>query len=170
MCYIPLMAMSHFQIRKSTHTLLVGLIVAALLTAVAIVYYRFQSPALTLPRDTYAHLDFPVYFPTSPPANFSFDESSVNSTSQVLVYAFKFRDDKPVSVSIQPLDPQLDISSFRPTREINTTIGQGYLVEYDTRTTVAIVTDKSFVLINSPDGVPSGAIEQFANSLNLVGR
>lgn len=156
------------EIRKSARALLVGLVVVALLAIAAIAYYKFQPPAIKLPRDTYAHLDFPVYFPVSPPANFSFDESSVNSTPQVLVYAFKFRGDKHVSVSIQPLDPQLDISSFRPTREINPAIGQGYLVEYDTRTTVAIVTDKSLVLINSPDGIPSGVVEDFANSLKPV--
>jgi hypothetical protein len=168
MCYIPLMATSHFQIRKSARTLLVGLVVVALFAIVAVWYYKFQSPAIQLPRSAYSHLNFPVYFPVSPPANFTFDESSVSSTPQVLVYAFKFRGDKSVSVSIQPLDPKLDISSFRPTREINSAIGQGYLVEYDTRTTVAIVTDKSFVLINSPEGVPSSAMEQFANTLELI--
>jgi len=75
---------------------------------------------------------------------------------------------KPVFVSVQPLDPQLDINSFRPTREIDTNIGHGYLVEYDTRTTVAIIAGKSMVLINSPNGVSGNAIEQLADSLEPV--
>jgi len=145
-----------------------GAIVSVALAILAILYINQHTALTGLPRDSYKDLTFQVFFPKHPPQGFQLDRSSISSTSQVLAYKYDYEGKKPVYVSIQPLDPQLDITSFKPTREIGTDIGHGYLAEYDTRTTIAIIAGKSMVLINSPDQIPSYAIEQFANSLKPV--
>jgi hypothetical protein len=147
---------------------LAGLVVAVGLAVAAIGYIRQYTVLAGLPREAYQGLNFPVYFPKHPPAGFKFDAGSVSTKPQVLAYKYDYQGEKPVYVSIQPLDPQLDANSFKPTRTISPSIGKGYLVDYDTRTTVAIMTDKALVVINSPAGVPSLLIEQFAVSLSAV--
>ncbi|HEX3082079.1 MAG TPA: hypothetical protein VHQ86_02395 [Candidatus Saccharimonadia bacterium] len=145
-----------------------GGVLAVALAVGAIIYIRANTTLVGLPHEVYDSLNFPVYFPHHPPAGFSFDTKSVSTKANVLTYAYHYQGQKPVFVSIQPLDPQLDVTTFRPTREITPRIGHGYLADFGSRTTVAVVTAKSLVLINSPDGVPDGAIEQFTDSLQPV--
>ncbi len=145
-----------------------GAVLAVALAASAIWYIREHTTLAGLPHDSYASLSFSAYFPHHPPSDFSFDPASVNSQPNVLSYTYHYQHQKTVFVSIQPLDPKLDVDSFRPTREISPSIGHGYLADYDTRTTVAILAGKSLVLINSPDGVPDAAVELFADSLAHV--
>ena len=146
-----------------------GSVIIGVVLAILAVFYFRQSPVpAVLPQAAYQDLSFRVFFPSQPPRGFKLDRASISSTPQVLTYKYDYMGKKPVFVSVQPLDPQLDINSFRPTREIDTNIGHGYLVEYDTRTTVAIIAGKSMVLINSPNGVSGNAIEQLADSLEPV--
>lgn len=150
--------------RKRVLVGLGGLMMSVILAAGAIIYIRQYTALAGLPREQYQDLSFPVYFPVRPPG-FKLDPGSINSRSFVLSYKFTYDSGAPVLVSISPLDPKLDTNTFRPTREITTKIGKGYLVEYDERTTIAIPTEKSFVLINAPEKIPAFAIEQFASSL-----
>lgn len=146
----------------------VGLMVLIASASLAIYYLRPQSIPVELPREAYQNLTFPVYFPENPPPRFVLDTSSVSSRQNVLSYKYDYEGNRPVSVSVQPLDTQLDVGGFKPTREITTNIGKGYLVEFDERTTIAITTAKSLVLINAPEKIPANDIEQFASSLRLV--
>jgi hypothetical protein len=134
----------------------------------AIVYIRHFTSLTGLPQNSYKNLSFPVYFPRHAPNGFRFDTNSVSSKPDVLAYKYVYQGQKPVYVSIQPKDPQLDPNSFNPTRTITTTIGNGYLADFDTRTTVAVVADKSMILINSPLQIPDQLVEQFADSLAPV--
>ena len=154
--------------RRQFVAVIAGGVLALMLAVGGIVYVRQFTPLAGLPREAYRGLTFPVYFPKHPPSGFVFDPKSVSSRSKVLAYNFTYQGQKPVNVSIQPLDPSLDVTSFNPTRIINPPIGTGYLAVYDTRTTVAIVAGKSLVLVNSPDGVPDAMVEQFANSLQVA--
>ncbi len=151
--------------RRQLITILAGILLSMTLAVAAIFYIREYTTLAGLPKTAYENLTFPVFFPRHPPIGFTLDRASISSTSQVLTYAYNYQGSNPVSVSIQPLDPKLDISSFNATREIATPIGRGYLVEYDTRVTVAIVTNKSLILLNSQDHIPSSAVEQLADSL-----
>jgi hypothetical protein len=144
-------------------------ILLAALAAGAMIYWRQHNiPASQLPPSRYKDLSFPVYFPQKLPDGFTLDKNSIDSQPNVLVYKYTYDNGDPLFISIQPLDPQLDINSFKPTREIGTSIGKGYLVEYEDRTTVAIVTPKTLVLLNAPEKIPGVAIEQFAASLRPV--
>jgi len=127
-------------------------------------YLRQNTAVVSLPTKSYKDLSFPAFFPQRPPQGFKFDDNSISSKPNVLTYSFIY-DHKPVYVSIQPLDPELDTGAFRPTREFETPNGHAYLATFDTRTTVAIVAKKSMILINSPEGVPDDLVERFANTL-----
>lgn len=154
--------------RKQAVIGIAGIVLILAVIITGFLYFRQRNVSQTqLPASSYQGLEFKVFFPKNPPSGFKFDPSSVSSTADVLTYKYTYKG-KPIAISIQALDPQLDISSFRPTREIDTDIGHGYLAVYDDRTTVAIVAGKSFVLINSPSGIPDAAVEQFANSLGPV--
>jgi hypothetical protein len=153
--------------RKQLYISAGTLVVIAILVVGAIFYTRQNSTPAGLPSESYKNLSFKVFFPAVPPNGFKFDPESVSSTAAVLAYSFDYSG-KPISVTIQPLDPQLDIASFRPTKEVSFQIGKGYLAEYEQRTTIAIVADKSFIIINSPQQIPSSNVEQFAHSLRPV--
>jgi hypothetical protein len=145
-----------------------GTMLAIALATIAIIYVRQYTTLTGLPKSAYANLSFPVYFPRPVEKDFKLDPASISTKPGVLAYTFNYQGSSPVYVSIQPLDPKLDTNSFKPTRTVSTGIGEGYLVEFDTRVTVAIITRKSLVLINSPDHVPSYAIEQLADSFQAV--
>lgn len=154
--------------RKQAVVGLAGLVlVIVIIIGVFIYFHQRNVNQAQLPVSSYKGLEFKVFFPKNPPAGFRLDPQSVSSTADVLTYKYNYQN-KPVIVSVQPLDPQLDISSFRPTREIDISIGHGYLATFDDRTTIAIVAGKSFVLINSPNGVSDVTVEQFADSLAPV--
>lgn len=138
------------------------------LATIGVIYFHARVTSAGLPPATYNRLSFPIYFPKHLPPDFALDKRSISSTPSVLTYKYDYKGSRPVFVSIQPLDPQLDTSSFRPTREIDTSIGHGYLVEYEERTTIAILTSKTLVLINAPQKIPGAAIEQFADDLQTV--
>jgi len=156
------------ELKRRPALVAVGVLLLLGLAAVAISHIRQHPTTAGLPRNDYERLSFPVYFPQPLPAGFTLDRSSISSRPNVLIYKYTYDNGDPLFVSIQPLDPQLDLNSFKPTREIGTAIGKGYLVEYEDRTTVAIVTPKTLVLLNAPQNIPSVAIEQFAASLRAV--
>src|SRR5690348_11906988 len=110
-----------------------GLGLSVAIAVGTIVYLRQNTAVVGLPVNAYKDLAFTVFFPRHPPQGFKFDDNSVSSRSDVLTYSYIY-DQKPVNVSIQPLDPQLDTGSFRPTRELETSIGHAYLATFDTRT------------------------------------
>jgi hypothetical protein len=154
--------------RRQAAVSLAGLVLIIVIVTGIFVYLHQRGVSQTqLPASSYKDLGFKVFFPKNLPAGFRLDPQSVSSTADVLTYKYNYQN-KPVVVSVQPLDPQLDISSFRPTREIDTSIGHGYLATFDNRTTIAIVAGKSFVLINSPNGISDATVEQFADSLAPV--
>ena len=150
--------------RRQLIWLISGLALSIMLALGAIIYIRQYTTLTGLPKDSYQNLSFQAYFPRPIPQNFKLDSNSVSRKSDVLAYTLMYQKSHPVYVSVQPLDPQLDINSFRPTRELTLSIGKGYLVEFDTRVTVAIVTQKSFILMNSNDIVPSTDMESLANT------
>lgn len=142
-----------------------GLTLSVAIAWLSLNYIREHTSLVGLPRDSYKDLSFQVFFPKHPPKEFSFDPDSISSNAQVLTYGYKYQGSKPVAISIQPLDPAIDTQGFKPTREFNSSIGRGYLANFDTRTSIAILAGKSLVLINSPHAIPDTALETLANSL-----
>lgn len=137
------------------------------MAALAFVYIHFRAAnhRSAIPEHIINTVSFPVYAPDRELPGFILDEASTSATSQVVTYNYTYDDTKKLIISIQPMSSDIDPNQFRPTKEFTTTIGKAYIVDLDSRTTAAVVTDESFILINAPSGIAVDAMEQFINSL-----
>jgi hypothetical protein len=141
-----------------------GLLCAGVLAAGAIWYLRENTAAVGIPHSLTREVNFPLYLPHHPPTGFKLKDNSFDATAQVFTYSYMYQDTKTIAVSIQPISDDISTTSFHPTKSFTTAIGKAYLVNLDIRTTAAIITDKSFILINAPDPIPMAAMEDFVNS------
>lgn len=141
-------------------------LVIAVLAAAALWFGRDKQTPAGIPKETISRFDFPLYFPQPIPGDFKFTENSfaTSSDNSVLTYTFTYYD-KPVAVSVQPMTG-ISTSDFKATEEFVTPIGRAYIADIqEFRTTAAITTDKSFILVNAPGQIPRDAMKEFVGSL-----
>jgi hypothetical protein len=148
--------------------LLIGCVLAAMILAVtALLFIRSrQATPASIPREVISRFDFPLYFPRPVPDEFKFTEKSfaANPDNSVLTYNFTYYD-KPIAVSVQPMTG-ISTDEFKATEEFVTPIGRAYIADIqEFRTTAAVTTDKSFILINAPGQIPRDAMKEFVGSL-----
>src|SRR5688572_26511517 len=140
--------------------------VIGVLLAGAIIFFFTHTPG---PPAAFTQLqravNFPVYYPTRPPAGLSLDSASFSNTSRVALYSYTYDGDKRIHFSIQPRTPALDPAQFRPTSEVTTHIGRAYIVDLEDRITAAVVGEKSWLLINAPDKIPLDTFRELIDSL-----
>ena len=84
------------------------------------------------------------------------------------MFSFTYDGSKNLAVTEQAMPSNFDAGSFNPTSKFTTTIGTAYEVDLDTRTTAAIVTDRTLLLINAPDKISVDTLNQFINALKQV--
>lgn len=149
--------------------ILVGCVVVTAILVLASIWYT-RAATVGIPRNLTERFDFPLYFPDNPPTEFKFTQDSFSSTpdNSVLTYAFTYND-KPIAVSVQRLINEISASGFKATEEFTSPIGKAYITDIQSfRTTAAVTTDKSFILINAPGQIPRDTMKHFINSLRLA--
>lgn len=117
---------------------------------------------------TYESLSFPVYFPTPLPSGVSLRPGSVSSTGAVYTYVLDTAPRSFVYVSIQPVAYEV-VTSFRADQEFQTYLGRAYIVSRDSgKTSAAIVTDKTMILMNAPGGVAESQLRHIIDAMRPV--
>lgn len=166
MAYVYSEALNLSHRRRALAYLLLVISSVFVLSAIGIIALHLRAPAPSFfPARIKQSVDFPLYYPQDPPAGLTLDKTSFSSTDQVVLYDYIYSGSKRLIVSIQPRTNGVDPSSFNPTKQFTTSIGEAYLVSLDTRTTAAIMGDKSWVLINAPDVIDTDTLTAFINSL-----
>lgn len=156
--------------KRKKYVLLVGLAITAVALGIAAagVIYTHQRTQASMPLSVSRQFDFPVFFPKPIPKDFKFSPNSfsANPDRSVLTYALTYRD-KPIAITVQRLTNDIPIDNFNPTEKFMSPIGMAYIADIESfRTTAAVVTDKSFILINAPGQIPLSAMKDIINSLN----
>jgi len=113
-------------------------------------------------------VSFPVYYPQDPPNSLRFNETSLSYTKDVVLYTYTYDGNKIVSISVQAKAGGFSDSDFNPTTEFTSHMGRAYIADLDHRTSAAVVGDKSWVLINAPNGIADSTLRDFIDSLRPV--
>ena len=131
-------------------------IILVLVVAATYLVYQMRNPHIP-PRLLAAQkaVDFPLYYPNKLPAGYKLEESSITYTKHVAVYSFTYEHGKHIAFSVQPKAAGFSTDSFNPTSEFTSYIGRAYLVDLDDRSSAAVDSDTSWLLINDPELVPA---------------
>jgi hypothetical protein len=81
------------------------------------------------------------------------------------MYTVNYIGHKKMVVSIMPLSSKPDVETFNPTRTLDLDIGKAYIATFDPRTTAAIITNKSWLLVNAENGIDDGTMNDLLKSL-----
>lgn len=147
--------------------IVIAIVVIIPLAVAAGALYAHKHKSANIPASIRKQFSFPLFFPNPIPSDFTFKTKSFSSTQDdsVLTYAFTYHE-KPIAVSIQRLTKEISPDSFNPTEKFMSPIGMAYIVDIENfRTTAAVTTDKSFILINAPGQIPIEAMKDFINNL-----
>jgi hypothetical protein len=146
----------------------ISLLLVASLSGGGYYFYHQHRSQSFYPASVTKATGFPLFYPNHPPASLQLAPTSFSATNEVVTYYYTYSGNKKLIVSVMPLTPGVDISNFNPTKKFTTGIGQAYLVDINTRTTGAIIADKSWILINAPDKISAQDMEAFINSFQPV--
>jgi hypothetical protein len=154
------------SLRRKVYILVGCVLALVVLAATTLWLTRSKQTPSGIPQETISRFDFPLYFPQPIPDEFKFIENSFAASpdNSVLTYNFTYYD-KPIAVSVQPMTG-ISTDEFKATEEFVTPIGRAYIADIqEFRTTAAVTTDKSFVLVNAPGQIPRDAMKEFVGSL-----
>ena len=159
----------HRQLGADNKKRTLAIIVASILVIGGVLgFFWWAHKAFSpFPPEIVSRATFPLYFPEQTPVGLMLDTHSFSSTSQVVTYNYIYEGSKRLIVSIQPLKG-VDTDQFNATNKFTTHIGTAYVVDLDSRTTAAVVGQKSLVLINAPQKIAVDTMNQFINNLRQV--
>lgn len=128
---------------------------------------RAQSPQGFM-ADLQTKVEFPLFYPTQLPNGMKLDRSRYGTTKDVVTTTYTYDDNKYIVVSMQAKAKNFDASTFQPTSEFTTSLGRAYVADLPTRTTAAVVGEKSWALINAPERMAVDQLTSFINGLRSV--
>ncbi len=110
-------------------------------------------------------VSFPVYFPTPLPAGLRLVDGSFAASHGIVSYTLTTVNGKQLAVTIQanPSDGSQD--QLSGSQEFRTLEGKAYVVDFDDRTTGSLVTDKAWVIVNSPEPIGADLMHQVLSDL-----
>lgn len=125
---------------------------------------RAQSPQGFM-ADLQTKVEFPLFYPSQLSGTMKLDRTKFGFTKEVVTTTYTYEGNKHLVVSMQARAKSFDASTFQPTSEFTASIGRAYLADLPTRTTAAVVGEKSWVLINAPDKIAIDQLTAFINAL-----
>jgi hypothetical protein len=168
----PKKELRSFSLQYHTRIISMVLVVTGLLAAVMASMYFWEAGQLAkIPAElvrVQSVVSFPLYYASSLPPGMKLDTKSVTATSGVVLFSYTYDTNKRLSVSIQAKAKDFDTSSFKPTSDFTTHIGRAYVVDLEDRSAAAVVSDKSWVLLNAPEKISADILRQFIDALTPV--
>lgn len=158
--------------RSAGRRLIISLVIVFVVAIIAtggIIIYRRSNPSNPLPAAITSQVTFPLYYPAKLPPGFVFDQGSASATPQVVTFSVSHHDGKKLIVSQQPVPPDFDFENFYlnslfGAKEVITPLGKAVIGQIKDATFASIVTDRTWVIINAPAGLPADQMEQLIKS------
>lgn len=152
---------------KKILVLVLGIIIVSASLAALLFTINHKGGAPPKIAQAQKMVDFPLYYPSKLPPGFVLNEK-VSSLEQVILYSYTYDKTETISVSIQPLTDEISPNDFNPTSDFTTYIGRAYMVDMELRTTAAVMGEKSWLLINASENVPTNSFREFIDSFRPV--
>lgn len=143
------------------------LVIAIMSVAAAVVIPRKAAP---IPSEIVRRVTFPLYYPAALPKGYELARDSFSSTSQVVTYYVRYEGTKKLIFSLQPKPADFDFEGFYlkqlfGAKEILTPIGKATIGTMGETTIASVVSDRTWILIQAPDGIQTAELEAIAKSL-----
>jgi hypothetical protein len=118
--------------------------------------------------------DFPVYYPTTLPSGFSYVKGSAKLSADVFIYALAYDGGKHqlhISVEAKPAGVQFDDFYTRILNnesDVLSSQGKAVIGNAGGQTIGSLVTDKSWVTLNTPSNIDTDTLKALIGSLRKL--
>ena len=125
-----------------------------------------MAPPSPFSQQLIENIGFPIYYPTKMPAGFKFEVKSIEAAEGVVMYVISDDNNKIISFSLQSQTEGMTTDSAinslkanKDSRKLNTPVGEGAVgTNEEEKLTIAnVLTGKTWVLINMPEGTLSNS-------------
>ncbi len=111
------------------------------------------------------NVGFPLYYPSNLPSGYSFGNGTISNASGIVLFTAANTKGQKIAFTEQQKPTNYDFSSLSGTDEFNTPLGKGYVEDFDTRTTGSLVSDKTWIIVNTVSPIGADDMKQILNSL-----
>lgn len=137
------------------------------------VIYQRNRQINRLPETIVSQATFPLYSPAKLPPGFKLNTNSFSATSQVVTFSITYEDNKKLIVSQQPTPSEFDFEKFYMNslfgaKEVLTPLGKAVIGQIKDATFASVVTDRTWIIINAPAGLPADQMEQVVKSFTPI--
>lgn len=141
-----------------------------IMTAVsAVIYFWPDEPVLD--RSLVADVDFSVYTPRKLPEGYRVDEPRTSIDEGMLTYAFVTKESQNITVTVQPIPENFDMSQIVGGGSITTTLLQSgtlYNLSAGKGIKYLLHTGDSLVFITSKDNIDASTVSALASSMTKI--
>lgn len=139
--------------------------VPLLILASAGTFYLFNShKSSPIPKNIRQSARFTLYYPSPMPAGFSFDQSSLSFSNQVLIIAFKSSNGSQLTLSEQLKPSNFDFSQLKQGVKFPTVYGNAVISSTGNRVTGSLLAGNTWILFNTTGPLDTSQLQ------NLIGR
>ncbi|MEJ0073179.1 MAG: hypothetical protein WDN27_03835 [Candidatus Saccharibacteria bacterium] len=121
-----------------------------------------------LPQSVTSSLSFPVYYPTSLPAGYQLDKSTVKVQDQRLFYQFKKGPNTIYVIEQVAPDHPPDLKNLNGFGQVSTITGEAVLGTANSQPTGILLTKSTLVTVDGSKGMPVEQIGTLLQSLRSV--
>jgi hypothetical protein len=140
---------------------IVGAVVVLLAVGGILVLTNKSDP---VPQNIRSQVHFPILYPKTLPAGYGIDSKTMNVAAGVLVFSIRAIQNTTLSVSEQARPANFDFTQLTGDVQFQTTYGNAIVKVNGEKTTASLVTDKTWLLLNSTGPVATKDIEALLNS------
>lgn len=141
------------------------LIVITLGTAILLFHARQHSLLDSDLLGVQTSVPFPLFKPNYIPAGYTYSEGSFSARSQIVLFSVTSIDHKTIAITEQSKPNGYDFDQLSGMEEFNTRYGKAYVEDFEVRTTGSLVSDKTWVIVNTQQPIGRDEMKKILNSL-----
>jgi hypothetical protein len=150
--------------------LMVTVLAVVIIIVVVITLIVSKTPPDPLPESVKSKANFTLYYPTSIPAGFHFDEAAYDPSTHVVTYDYTTSEGDKLYFSLQPKPGNFDFNNFYKkqlsgTIQTSTPLGIANIGVLQKETVSSIVANKTWIIIGAGGNVNIALLEQVSKSL-----
>lgn len=140
------------------------------------VAYRLTNKTPWPPQELTAiktRIDYPIYYPAELPKGFSYQEKSMKPSEIATIYSLRYEKDKKLFISNQPKPKEVIFKDFydrllKNKADITSNQGKAVTGSVADQSVGSLVTDKTWVIINAPNGISNKDLTDIVSSLKKL--
>ena len=110
---------------------------------------------------------FPIYYPSPLPSGYVFKPTSLSVSSGIVVFALQ-NGKASIAFTEQAKPLSFDFNQLSGTDEFRTPLGQAYILDFQSRTTGSVVTNKTWIVVNAMPAIGADKMREILNTLTSI--